>query len=82
VITVTGSNFVDSPQLACRFGSVVVPATWLFTTQIRCISPALDFGTTELRVSNNNQDFRATINFTFDRTFSKVKVSFSDGCCR
>ena len=43
LVTVTGSNFFDSPLLSCRFGSrTPVPATFMSSNQIRCTSPPHD----------------------------------------
>lgn len=39
-IDLLGTNFVDTPMLACRFGMFAnVPATFISETQIRCTSP-------------------------------------------
>jgi uncharacterized protein (DUF2141 family) len=43
VVTVTGWDFLDSPQLACRFGTLPpVPATFLNVTAVACTAPAAD----------------------------------------
>jgi hypothetical protein len=44
IVTVTGTNFIAGPLLACRFGagpagSVHVPAYWLSATAVACAAP-------------------------------------------
>jgi hypothetical protein len=58
LVTVTGSGFINTPLLVCRFGTVVIAATWIGATSIECTSPAVaSAATVALEMSNNNQDF-------------------------
>jgi hypothetical protein len=41
-VTLRGSNFADVAQLSCRFDrTAVVPATYVSSEEVRCMSPAL-----------------------------------------
>ncbi|KAL7542925.1 hypothetical protein ACHAXR_012222, partial [Thalassiosira sp. AJA248-18] len=37
-----GENFVNTTSLRCRFGSIVVPATFSHSSEIHCSSPPID----------------------------------------
>jgi IPT/TIG domain len=58
VVTVTGSGFMDTPALACRFGSTTVPAVLLAKTQLSCVAPpAQGQGAVVLSISNNGAEW-------------------------
>eukprot|EP00163_Fabomonas_tropica_P022311 TRINITY_DN3891_c0_g1_i2.p1 TRINITY_DN3891_c0_g1~~TRINITY_DN3891_c0_g1_i2.p1 ORF type:complete len:4052 (-),score=937.52 TRINITY_DN3891_c0_g1_i2:314-12469(-) len=38
-VTLSGFGFHASPTATCRFGTVVVPATFLTAAQVKCVSP-------------------------------------------
>eukprot|EP00736_Rhodelphis_marinus_P013075 Rmarinus@m.15360 len=59
VVTVTGSGFIESPLLSCRFGTLEVPATFLSPTSVECVSPPQTTRFAYLEVSNNGQDYTA-----------------------
>jgi len=70
-VTVTGANFVNSPNLVCRFGtSVVGIAQWKSFTTLLCRSPVTFAALPEVvsvEVSLNNQDFTSgNIPYTYD----------------
>ena len=71
---VTGSNFIASPSLACRFGAQeAFPALWLSSTHISCQIPPSPGVPQEvsLTVSNNGQDFAmAPLGFTYIPLFT------------
>lgn len=57
-----GANFPDLPGLACRFGrgggtSNTVPALWLRSTAVRCVTPPLSPGDVSVEVTFNGVDF-------------------------
>ena len=57
-IVVSGTGFINSTSLLCRFGEVVVPISAYFNdTHIMCNSPAHAAGDVCLDVSNNGVDF-------------------------
>jgi len=58
-VTVYGSQFLGpSPtHVACRFGSVIIRASYLTSTAIICLSPAQDAGTVQFSAANNALDF-------------------------
>eukprot|EP00698_Gefionella_okellyi_P008953 TRINITY_DN2247_c0_g1_i2.p1 TRINITY_DN2247_c0_g1~~TRINITY_DN2247_c0_g1_i2.p1 ORF type:complete len:896 (+),score=191.18 TRINITY_DN2247_c0_g1_i2:182-2689(+) len=57
-VTVTGTNFLSSTSLRCRFGSVSVSATYVSATQSVCLSPVTaSAGPVILEMTNNGQDF-------------------------
>jgi len=39
VVTIFGTSFINSVDLACRFGSLLTMAFWLDSTKIRCLVP-------------------------------------------
>jgi alpha-tubulin suppressor-like RCC1 family protein len=45
-VAVTGAGLVSSLTLACRFGTVPAPATFVSSTRIECLSPLLASSTT------------------------------------
>ncbi len=61
----TGANFLNSTELACRVGSVVVPAFFVSSEVISCIAPAHDaqprlmhtIGRFEIEMTVNGVDF-------------------------
>ena len=65
VVTVTGSSFVATPLLACRFDSTVLSATYVSASVLMCVSPSHAAGAVNMSVANNNQDFIAYTGFTF-----------------
>ena len=56
-VFVTGAGFVNSSALACRFGLVTVPATYLSFANLLCLAPAQAPGPVFVEVSNNGGDF-------------------------
>ena len=70
-VTVHGANFLDSPNLACKFGdqSEASPAMFVSAQRIRCLAPAAPPGGPGLAavvaVSNNGVDFWATKGLAF-----------------
>lgn len=60
-----GTNFPDLPGLACRLGggggtSNTVPALWLRSTAVRCVTPPLSAGDVLVEVTFNGVDFVAS----------------------
>jgi len=65
-ITVTGTNFVLSDKVRCRWGQEIVEGTQLTVNEIQCISPAHAVGNVRFAISNNAQDFTTqNIQFTY-----------------
>ena len=58
-VRITGNNFVNSTWgPVCRFGSVVVLAQYITSTELLCITPTPHVvGYYPIEISNNNQDF-------------------------
>ena len=57
-LTVRGANFADVPSLSCRIGDgVVVAATFMSATEVRCALPPLTAGLVRVAVANNGVDF-------------------------
>lgn len=59
-VEITGSGMVESRQLACRFGGIVVEALWLSTSTIKCRVPGGVPGMLPVDVTNNGFDFTAS----------------------
>jgi hypothetical protein len=76
-VTVTGTGFVDSPLLACRFGAGASSmAEWISATRLVCASTAQAVGSVSLEISNNNQDFTAnTVPFVFQAVSTVTALS-------
>ena len=80
LITLTGSNFFDSSSLSCEFSagselSLIVAATWLSSTSLTCLTPAVPVSslTANLLVisvdaTNNGVDVTgAPVSFLYER---------------
>jgi len=61
LVTVTGTNFLNTHFLACSFGaSTGAPATWITASILVCRSlPAASTGAVALSVANNAVDYVA-----------------------
>jgi hypothetical protein len=66
LVHVTGTSFLDTDTLSCRFGeTLVVPATFISSSLLACEAPAwtsglvanADFGRVPLQVTNNGVDY-------------------------
>jgi len=83
VVTISGSDFlVFRDALVCEFGSQSyrVPATWISSRQIACVTPIHPPGDVSVRVSNNGQQFVATpFNFTYHSLISVASVRPTTG---
>ena len=68
-IVVSGSNFRFSADLSCRFDDYVIPATFVDTNTVTCLSPAMNDLTSSsvfITVSNNGADYPASsLPFTY-----------------
>lgn len=59
-ITVHGAHFVDSVDLACRFGTLLTAATFVSTSEVRCVIPPLSIATGDapiISLTMNGVDF-------------------------
>lgn len=59
-LVIGGANFPDLPGLACRFGGgdySTVPALWLRSTAVRCLTPTLSQGEVSVEITFNGVDF-------------------------
>ena len=65
-LTLKGSGFVFSPHLQVRFGLHSVPATFVSSTEIKCVTQASEVGDASLSITNNGVDYSgASVKFTF-----------------
>jgi hypothetical protein len=55
--TVVGTNFFDSRNLTCRFGQQILPADFLTSTTVTCVTPQIETGRMMVSVSMNGIDF-------------------------
>jgi hypothetical protein len=75
VITVTGSNFVDSPNLRCKVGTVAHAGTFVSVTKVRCTTPANPAGALAVEISNNVNDYTTdAVLFTYQGAFRTQRV--------
>lgn len=57
-ITIVGRHFPDVPDLACRFaGGELIPALWLRSTAVRCLTPSLPQGDAVIEMTFNAAEF-------------------------
>ena len=55
-----GVNFINSKFVSCRFGSVIVPARFVSSMELECLSPENELGDIFVEISNNRQQFSST----------------------
>ena len=74
-VSISGSNFLNTSSLSCRFGSNVVTAAFVSQSMIRCFAPLMTPGaaTTIVYVSNNGIDFFSSRDISFQYV-SQVEV--------
>ena len=67
VVTVTGTAFVNSNQLVCKFGTLpLASGEFVSSTRVLCTSTASPAtGAVSLSLSSNNQDFTSGATFTY-----------------
>jgi hypothetical protein len=77
ITVITGSGFVNSASLSCKFGANVVSATFINSTDIQCATPAGTNGQlVTVQVSNDGVTFLGTLNYTYqDLTLSTVNLN-------
>jgi hypothetical protein len=70
-VTVTGTAFVASSNMLCRFYLTTVAGTQLSPSTVRCVTPLHATQAVSVEISNNGQDFTATgsVFYTFDRAW-------------
>ncbi|CAM9134190.1 unnamed protein product, partial [Discosporangium mesarthrocarpum] len=57
-VSIFGSGFIFSAEMALQFGRVQTPVTFVSSSELRCISPpSSSAGSTTVLVSNNGMDF-------------------------
>ena len=64
LVSVLGSGYVDSSALKCKFGELVVDATFVSSTVVNCTAPAQPAGAIALEVSSNTVQFSSS-NITY-----------------
>jgi len=64
LIVVHGTQFVDSPNLYCRFGTLSTRATFMSTSTMNCTAPPHVAGAISVEITNNNLDY-TTFGVTF-----------------
>ena len=72
-VIINGGAFQNSTDLNCRFGSEVVPATFVTSMQIQCLAPHRPSGIHRLSVSTNGQDFLSDIGAI--HFYDEIKIS-------
>jgi hypothetical protein len=67
LVTVTGTNFLDSATMLCRFGTLALTNGLRISSSVAvCPSPAgASLGTVPLAVSNNAQDYVGALNYLY-----------------
>jgi hypothetical protein len=76
LVTITGTNFVQTPLLRCKFNSTIVVASYLSGTTCKCVAPPHEAGHVLVDISNNNQDYTTDgLFYEFFRTLSLLLFS-------
>jgi hypothetical protein len=80
-VIVGGTGFLPTPFLSCRFGDVVVPASWRSDAQVSCDTPAAALpGPVSVSVSLNAGDYSSSFAlFTYDSVPHVLAVTPSAG---
>ena len=66
VLTVTGAGFVASASLSCMVGLTTVPAAYVNSTAVTCITPPYSAGAVQVSASNDGAHFSSvTLTFTY-----------------
>ena len=73
-VYVTGSSFLPTANLTCRFGSTVVSATFLTPFSVHCLTPAMPPERSSVAVSNNGVDFAPSAGGDSEATFTTHNV--------
>ena len=80
VVTVSGSNFVNSTNITCYFGDVKATGKLISDEKLECISPAMRPGSYDLRISFNTIDtLRTYMKFLFNYELDVLSVTPSLG---
>jgi len=80
IITVTGTNFVASPHLQCRFDTREVSASYASTSQVVCVSPPHVAGNVAVEVSNNALDYTTNnVQFSYQENIELTQLAPSAG---
>jgi len=80
LVTVMGRNFLAFDQLSCRFGDIVVPASFSRSDSIMCRSPPESAKVVSIDVSPNGVDFTSGgILYEFDPVVTAISVTPSTG---
>ena len=75
-VTVTGTGFVNSVSLFCKFGEQEVAGVFASATSVVCVSPQHIAGSVNLEVSSNRVDFSTSMKaFEFKGTGKAVSFS-------
>jgi hypothetical protein len=81
IMNIFGTDFTNSPGLACKFGFLSRRGVWLSFQQVQCVTPAFTAGTTAIMVSFDGFEFLKTnLTHTFYATpsVSSIFPSFGD----
>ena len=60
IVTISGTNFVNSTDLACYFGNSKASGQWSSDEEVECVTPAMRPGSYELQLSFNGVDILDT----------------------
>mmetsp|Transcript_27257 Transcript_27257/g.38413 ORF Transcript_27257/g.38413 Transcript_27257/m.38413 type:complete len:685 (+) Transcript_27257:201-2255(+) len=77
LVTLKGSGFFNLSTLSCKFGQVIVPATYVDNTTITCVAPAVSTpGTVPVSASNTGQYFSAALYFNYQSVSPNYSEDF------
>lgn len=75
-LLITGSGFICSPALQCRFGAKdVVPALWISENAVSCVAPRHEPGFVNVFVANNLINYSEDVS-VFQYLASPILLSF------
>jgi hypothetical protein len=78
-VTISGSGFLSTGAVGCKFGTAAVSATFVSAAQLLCAAPA-GTGTVAVTVSNNGVEYSATsANFIYSTAITLTGLSVTTG---
>lgn len=74
-VSIHGTGFWFAGDLLVRFGSTDVPATFISSSELRCVVPASSPGASSVAVSLNGVDFDGNADFFYDHDTPSIFAS-------
>eukprot|EP00163_Fabomonas_tropica_P008375 TRINITY_DN17_c0_g4_i1.p1 TRINITY_DN17_c0_g4~~TRINITY_DN17_c0_g4_i1.p1 ORF type:complete len:4695 (+),score=879.62 TRINITY_DN17_c0_g4_i1:301-14385(+) len=80
LVTMTGTDFPNTPSLSCRIGTTIIPASYTSSSQLTCTTPAGTAGQAPVDISSNGEDWTSSFKtFQYDDVLSIISVEPTSG---